>query len=44
VQGICAREKLPNFDKLWNDRIREETQLVSRDDMDGMVKSISDEN
>jgi hypothetical protein len=28
----------------WTDCIQEETQLVSRDDMDGVVKSSSDEN
>jgi hypothetical protein len=44
VQGICARDKLPDFDRLWTDCIQEETRLVSRDDMDGMVKSSSDEN
>jgi hypothetical protein len=35
VQGICAREKLPDFDRLWTDCIQEETRLVSRDDLDG---------
>jgi hypothetical protein len=44
VQGICARDKFPDFDRLWTDCIQEETQLVSRDDMDGVVKSSSDEN
>jgi hypothetical protein len=38
VQGICARDKLPYFDRLWTDCIQEETRLVSRDDMDGIVK------
>jgi hypothetical protein len=41
VQGICARDKFPYFDRLWTDYIQEETRLVSRDDM---VKSSSDEN
>jgi hypothetical protein len=30
VQGICAREKLPGFDRLWTDCIQEETRLESR--------------
>jgi hypothetical protein len=25
VQGICAREKLSDFDRLWTDCIQEET-------------------
>jgi hypothetical protein len=41
VQGICARETLPGFDRLWTDCIQEETRLESRD---GLVKSNSDEN
>jgi hypothetical protein len=44
VQGICAREHLPGFDRLWNDCIQEETQLESKDGLDGLVKSSSDEN
>jgi hypothetical protein len=44
VQGICAQEKLPDFERLWNDCIQEETRLVSKDDMDGMEKSSSDAN
>jgi hypothetical protein len=40
---MCTRE-VTNFDRLWTDCIQEETRLVSRDDMDGMVKSSSDEN
>jgi hypothetical protein len=44
VQGICARDKLPDFDRLWTDCIQEETWLVSKDDLDGPVKSSSDEN
>jgi hypothetical protein len=34
----------PPFDRIWTDCIQEETRLVSREDMDGMVKSSSDEN
>jgi hypothetical protein len=41
VQGICAREKLPGFDRLWIDCIQEETWLESRN---GMQKSNNDEN
>jgi hypothetical protein len=44
VQGICAREKLPYFHRLWTDCIQEETRLVSRDDLDGPVKSSIDKN
>jgi hypothetical protein len=32
------------FDRIWTNCIQEETQLVSMDDMDGMVKSNNDEN
>jgi hypothetical protein len=44
VQGICAREKLPTLIDYGMIVSKEETRLVSRDDMDGMVKSSSDEN
>ena len=27
VQGVCARSKLPKFDKLWEDCTREESRL-----------------
>ena len=30
VQGICARSKLPKFDKLWTDCIQEESRLISK--------------
>jgi hypothetical protein len=40
VQGICARETVPGFDRLWTDCIQEETQLESRDGL----KSSHDEN
>jgi hypothetical protein len=36
--------KLLYFDRLWIDCIQEETWLVSRDGLDGLVKSSSDEN
>ena len=32
VQGICARNKLPKFDKLWVDCAQEEAMLQSLDD------------
>jgi hypothetical protein len=44
VQGICAREKLLDFDRLWKDCIQEETRLVSRDDLDGPMKNECNEN
>jgi hypothetical protein len=43
-QGICARDKLEYFDRLWTDCPQEESQLASINDMDGMVKSTSNEN
>jgi hypothetical protein len=30
VQGICARSKLPKFDKLWIDCSQEESRLISK--------------
>jgi hypothetical protein len=30
VQGICARRKLPKFDKLWADCSQEESRLMSK--------------
>jgi hypothetical protein len=30
VQGICARRKLPKFDKLWSDCTQEESRLISK--------------
>jgi hypothetical protein len=30
VQGICARSKLPKFDKLWLDCTQEESKLISK--------------
>jgi hypothetical protein len=30
VQGICARNKLPKFDKLWSDCTQEESRLISK--------------
>jgi len=30
VQGICARIKLPRFDKLWVDCTQEESRLISK--------------
>jgi hypothetical protein len=37
VQGICARDMLPGFESIWNDCIQEETWLMFKDDMDGLV-------
>jgi hypothetical protein len=30
VQGICARRRLPKFDKLWSDCTQEESRLISK--------------
>ena len=30
IQGVCARDKLPSFDKLWADDVQEESRLISR--------------
>jgi hypothetical protein len=30
VQGICARSKLPKFDKLWINCSQEESRLISK--------------
>jgi hypothetical protein len=30
VKAICAREKLPDFERLWDDCIQEETRMESR--------------
>ena len=27
VQGVCARENLPSWERLWDDYIQEETQM-----------------
>jgi hypothetical protein len=40
VKGICAREKLPSFEKLWDDFIQEETREESKASRQGG----SDEN
>jgi hypothetical protein len=30
VKGVCAREKLPNWERLWDDCIQEETREESK--------------
>ena len=35
LQGICAREKLPPFDRPWIDYIQEEAQIESRNKQRG---------
>ena len=30
VQGICARKKLPKFDRLWANCSQEEARLISK--------------
>jgi hypothetical protein len=32
VQGICAQETFPGFDRIWTNCINEETFLVSMED------------
>ena len=39
VQGICAPENLPNFERLWDNCIQEETQMESK-----AIKKGGDEN
>jgi hypothetical protein len=39
VQGICARIKLPKFDKLWTDYVQEESRFISK-----MQKTNDEEN
>jgi hypothetical protein len=39
VQGICARRKLPKFDKLWTNCVQEESRLTSK-----MKKTNDEEN
>jgi hypothetical protein len=41
VQGICAREKLPPFDRLWIDCIQEEARIESKN---VNQRGIDDEN
>jgi hypothetical protein len=41
VQGICAREKLLPFDRLWIDYIQEEARIESRN---GKHRGSDDEN
>jgi hypothetical protein len=41
TQGICAREKLPPFDRLWINCIQEEAQIESRN---GKQRDSDDEN
>lgn len=33
IQGVCARDKLPSFDKLWADYVHEESRLISRNNL-----------
>jgi hypothetical protein len=35
VKGICARENLPKFERLWDDCIQEETWMESKADKKG---------
>jgi hypothetical protein len=41
MQGICAREKLPPFDRLWIDCIQEEARIESKN---GRQRGSDDEN
>jgi hypothetical protein len=44
LHTIFSQEMFPGFDRIWNHCIQEETQLVSKQDMDGVVKRINEEN
>ena len=33
IQGVCARDKFPSFDKLWADSVQEESRLISRNSL-----------
>lgn len=35
VQGVCARENLPTFERLWDDYIQEETPMDSKASKNG---------
>jgi hypothetical protein len=35
VKGVCAREKLPNWERLWDDCIQEETREESKANRQG---------
>jgi hypothetical protein len=41
VQDICARQKVPPFDRLWIDYIQEEARIESNN---GKQRGIDDEN
>jgi hypothetical protein len=41
VKGICARENLPNFERLWDDCMLEETQLESKASKKGGDKNLA---
>ena len=35
IEGVCARENLPNYERLWDDCIQEETRMESKARKDG---------
>ena len=35
VKGVCARENLPTFERLWDDYIQEETPMDSKASKNG---------
>jgi len=41
VKGICAHENLPEFQKIWDDCIHEETQMESKANRKGSEKNLS---
>ena len=40
IQGVCARDKLPSFDKLWADCVQEESRLISRNNLQRPVDNV----
>ena len=37
IQGVCVRDKLPSFDKLWANCVQEESRLISRNNLQRLV-------
>jgi hypothetical protein len=41
VKGICARENLLDFQRLWDDCIQEETRMESKDSKKGSHENLA---
>lgn len=41
VQGVCAREHLPNYAKLWDNLVQEDIRLESRSEQQNKVEDIA---